>query len=72
MILTNEIPPNVHDKCKGGGSVIKCPFCNQVMDDDTPHNSSTDLFRCGACQAQQAIYWEHGERLLSFEPDRDK
>lgn len=25
-----------------------------------------DLFRCGACQVEQAIYWEHGERLVSM------
>jgi hypothetical protein len=42
------------------------------MEDETPEDSFTDLFRCGACQAQQAVYWEYGERLLTFEPEPEE
>ena len=69
MILNYEFIPTVHAMHRGGETVIRCPFCNQVMEDETPEDAFTDLFRCGACQAQQAIYWEHGERLLTFESE---
>lgn len=51
--------------------MIKCPFCNQIMEEEFLNDSFTDVFRCGACHAQQAIYWERGERLLAFEPEQE-
>lgn len=51
--------------------MVKCPFCNQPMEGVHGEEQSAfaDLFRCGACQVQQAVYWEHGERLLSFDDE---
>ncbi|NMB02896.1 MAG: hypothetical protein GX971_15460 [Firmicutes bacterium] len=41
------------------------------MDRITPdeEDTLTDLFRCGACQVEQAVYWELGERLLAWDDD---
>lgn len=54
--------------------MVKCPFCNQPMEgtNSTDQSGFTDLFRCGACQIEQAIYWEHGERLLSWEGESEE
>lgn len=43
--------------------MFKCPFCNQPMDqlDPDDYMGSTDFYICGACQVEQAIYWQHGE-----------
>ena len=51
-----------------------CPFSNQPMDRVTPAEADTltELFRCGACQVEQAVYWEYGERLLSWDDDPDQ
>lgn len=51
--------------------MINCPFCNQPMDVVVPDEQQafSDLFRCGACQVEQAVYWEQGERLLAWEQD---
>lgn len=51
--------------------MVKCPFCNQPMEGANlgDHDAFTDLFRCGACQVEQAIHWEMGERLLSWDED---
>lgn len=51
--------------------MIKCPFCNQTMEGPSSDGPSVfaDLYRCGACQVEQAIYWEHGERLVSMEEE---
>ncbi|HOB41060.1 MAG: hypothetical protein WBI99_06405 [Limnochordia bacterium] len=48
-----------------------CPFCNQPMERVTPDDQEAyaDLFRCGACQVEQAVYWDHGERLLAWHYD---
>lgn len=51
--------------------MIKCPFCNQIMEAESLDDAFVDVFSCGACRAQQAIYWEHGERLLVFEPEEE-
>mgnify|MGYP000855214651 FL=1 len=54
--------------------MIRCPFCNQPMVGVTSEDGElfTDLYRCGACQVEQAVYWEHGERLLSWEKDPEE
>lgn len=51
--------------------MTSCPFCNRPMDRVTPEGGDafTDLFRCGACQVEQAVYWETGERLLAWDHD---
>lgn len=51
-----------------------CPFCNQPMDRVTPdkEDTFTDLFRCGACQVEQAVHWQTGERLLAWDDDSNQ
>ncbi|NLL43664.1 MAG: hypothetical protein GX251_10020 [Firmicutes bacterium] len=53
--------------------MVRCPFCNQPMvsmemEADAPF---ADLYRCGACQVQQAVHWGHGERILVAEQDQE-
>jgi hypothetical protein len=36
------------------------------METDVPF---ADLYRCGACEVQQAVHWGHGERLVVAESD---
>ena len=54
--------------------MINCPFCNQPMVgiDSEGEDSFGDLFRCGACQVEQAIHWEKGERLLAWQEDPEE
>lgn len=51
--------------------MLKCPFCNQPMlgVDAESEDPYTDLFRCGACQIEQAVHWGIGESVLASTED---
>ncbi len=51
--------------------MLRCPFCNQPMlgVDEEEHDPYTDLFRCGACQIEQAVHWGIGESVLASTED---
>jgi hypothetical protein len=53
--------------------MVRCPFCNQPMlgIESEPEDPYTDLYRCGACQVEQAVHWGHGERLLAVDQDAE-
>ncbi len=54
--------------------MVRCPFCNQPMVgvESEENHAFTDLYRCGACQVEQAVHWAHGERLLVWEEDQEQ
>lgn len=52
-------------------AMFKCPFCNQPMDELDPgdHMGSSDLYICGACQVEHAVYWQHGDGAHPLEDE---
>ena len=53
--------------------VITCPLCNQPMEgvDPQDYGGFNDLYICGACQIEQAVYWETGERVILHNDDEN-
>lgn len=51
--------------------MVLCPFCNQPMEgiDPDEYNGYSDIYICGACQVEQAIFWDSGERVLLEKDD---
>lgn len=50
---------------------VLCPFCNQPMEGIVPNEYSgyADMYICGACQVEQAIFWDSGERVVLEKDD---
>ncbi|HHT72671.1 MAG TPA: hypothetical protein GX008_03050 [Firmicutes bacterium] len=57
--------------------MVNCPLCNQPMEgiDPEEYHGYADMYICGACQVEQAIFWDSGERVLlergHVEPDNE-
>lgn len=53
--------------------MVVCPFCNQPMEGIDPgeYGGFADMYMCGACQVEQAIFWDSGERVLLEKEDNE-
>jgi hypothetical protein len=40
--------------------------------DSEENHPFVDLYRCGACEVEQAVHWGPGERLLVWEDDQER
>lgn len=51
--------------------MVLCPLCNNQMTNiaSDDYNGYGDAYLCENCNVEQAVFWDHGERIMMHRKD---